>query len=82
MEKYSYPTDLWSVGCIILELVLRETLKEALWPDARREVLELKIEAVTKQNQLLGKQASSLLLHDASKRINAFQLHAALRLVR
>ena len=77
-QSYDFAADMWATGCIVLECVLKEHLKEALWPEHKEAVLRLKIDDATMRNPLLGMQASKLLQREAKKRISASQLFSAL----
>jgi aurora kinase, other len=79
---YDYPADMWAAGCIFIEVVLKESLKESLWPPQRKDLLQQKLNDATRRNPILGRQASNLLLHDANKRLCAFKLYTALRQVK
>ena len=80
-DPYDYAADMWAAGCILLELLLKESLKQALWPESKKEVLRQKLYTATYRNPHLGKQASYLLQHDPTKRSSAFDLFTALQQV-
>jgi serine/threonine protein kinase len=77
-QSYGFAADMWATGCIVLECLLKEHLKEALWQEHKEAALRHKIDAATVKNPLLGTQASKLLQREAEKRISASQLFSAL----
>ena len=81
-DPYDYAADMWATGCIFLEFLLNELLKEALWSESKKELLRKKLDAAIDRNPLLGMQASGLLQHDATKRFNAADLYLALKKVK
>ena len=78
-KQYDYSADMWAVGCIFLELLHKENLKESLWPEHKKDLLLQKLDSATRMNPLLGEQASKLLQHDMRRRIRAFDLYTALQ---
>ena len=45
-RKYGRMADMWAVGCVIIELLTRERLREALWDDG--------VEVSGRREQLIG----------------------------
>ena len=77
-EKYSFPVDMWAAGCIILEIVLGEVLKEPLWPESKARELHNMLQTAACVNPMLAKQASNLLQQDPSKRTKSWDLYSLL----
>lgn len=80
-ERYTYSADMWALGCIIVEIVLGEVLKESLWPESKAEKLQKMLQSAAVINPWLAKQAHSLLQQDPSKRMKALELYSVLNLV-
>jgi len=79
-QKYGSMADMWAVGCVIIELLTRERLREALWDDGvevsgRREQL---IGLVECEHKDLGVIVRDLLHPDKNFRLNAFILKSRL----
>lgn len=78
---YDLASDMWSVGCIFLELLQKHVLEESLWQPHKKDLLQQMINAAIRVNPILGNLAAKLLQHDPNKRICAFMLCTALRQV-
>jgi serine/threonine protein kinase len=79
-QKYGRMADMWAVGCVIIELLTRERLREALWDDGvevsgRREQL---IGLVECEHKDLGAIVRDLLHPDKNFRLNALILKSRL----
>ena len=79
-QKYGSMADMWAVGCVIIELLTRDRLREALWHDGvevsgRREQL---IGLVECEHKDLGAIVRDLLHPDKNFRLNAFILKSRL----
>jgi len=79
-QKYGRMADMWAVGCVIIELLTRDRLREALWHDGvegsgRREQL---IGLVECEHKDLGAIVRDLLHPDKNFRLNAFILKSRL----
>ena len=73
-QEYGRSADMWQVGCIILELVLGEHLKESIWHESKNVAREEMLSRVREQSPILGDQARMLLQLQAKERISATDL--------
>ena len=78
-EKYGYAADMWAVGCILLELLIGEPLREALWQDSKEPKLRELLALAAYKSKILGEPAVILLKRDPAMRMTAFDLYSSLR---
>ncbi len=82
-QKYGRMADMWAVGCVMIELLTRERLREALWYDGvevsgRREQL---IGLVEGEDKDLGAIVRDLLHLDHHFRLNALILKSRVNII-
>jgi serine/threonine protein kinase len=81
-QVYGRPADMWQTGCIILELVLGEHLRQPIWYETMSQERQQLLSKVAQRSPILGEQAKMLLQMEAIERISATQLKFNLLKVR